>query len=131
VTTTRAEVAKTCRTLRDWGQEKRYEHRLKGFNYRMDGIQGAILRVKLRHLEAWTEQRRQVAAWYAEAWTPKVCGCRKRAPAVATCITCLPCGRRSRHSARGAGQTGHSDRHSLSDPGSPAAGARRPWLPRR
>jgi dTDP-4-amino-4,6-dideoxygalactose transaminase len=66
VTTTRADVAKTCRTLRDWGQEKRYEHRLKGFNYRMDGIQGAILRVKLRHLEAWTEKRRQIAAWYAE-----------------------------------------------------------------
>ena len=68
VTTTRADFAATCRTLRDWGQEKRYEHRLKGFNYRMDGIQGAILRVKLRHLEAWTEQRRQVAAWYAAAF---------------------------------------------------------------
>ena len=71
VTTTRADVAKTCRTLRDWGQEKRYEHRVKGFNYRMDGIQGAILRVKLRHLEAWTEKRRQVAAWYAETLDPE------------------------------------------------------------
>jgi dTDP-4-amino-4,6-dideoxygalactose transaminase len=70
VTTTRADVAATCRTLRDWGQEKRYEHRLKGFNYRMDGIQGAILRVKLRHLEAWTERRRQVAEWYAAALDP-------------------------------------------------------------
>jgi dTDP-4-amino-4,6-dideoxygalactose transaminase len=66
VTTTRADLAATCRTLRDWGQEKRYEHRLKGFNYRMDGIQGAILSVKLRHLEGWTERRRQVAAWYDE-----------------------------------------------------------------
>jgi dTDP-4-amino-4,6-dideoxygalactose transaminase len=71
VTTTRADVATACRTLRDWGQEKRYEHRLKGFNYRMDGIQGAVLRVKLRHLEAWTEQRRQVAAWYAETLDPE------------------------------------------------------------
>ncbi len=71
VTTTRADVAATCRTLRDWGQEKRYEHRVKGFNYRMDGIQGAILRVKLRHLEAWTGQRRQVAQWYAEALDPE------------------------------------------------------------
>jgi len=70
ITTTRADVAATCRTLRDWGQEKRYEHRLKGFNYRMDGIQGAILRVKLRHLEAWTERRRQVAEWYAAALDP-------------------------------------------------------------
>jgi dTDP-4-amino-4,6-dideoxygalactose transaminase len=67
LTTTRGDVATTCRILRDWGQEKRYEHRLKGFNYRMDGIQGAVLRVKLRHLEAWTEKRRQVAQWYAEA----------------------------------------------------------------
>jgi dTDP-4-amino-4,6-dideoxygalactose transaminase len=66
ITTTRSDLAATCRVLRDWGQEKRYEHRLKGFNYRMDGIQGAVLRVKLRHLEAWTEKRREVARWYAE-----------------------------------------------------------------
>jgi dTDP-4-amino-4,6-dideoxygalactose transaminase len=72
VTTLRADVAATCRTLRDWGQEKKYEHRLKGFNYRMDGIQGAILRVKLRHLESWTEQRRQVAAWYGETLDPEI-----------------------------------------------------------
>lgn len=51
------EQAKTMRMLRDWGQEQRYHHLLKGFNYRMDAIQGAILRVKLRHLEAWTEAR--------------------------------------------------------------------------
>ena len=68
LTTTRPDIAATCRTLRDWGQEKRYEHRLKGFNYRMDGIQGAILRVKLRHLDTWTEQRRQVASWYSAAF---------------------------------------------------------------
>ncbi len=71
VTTARADVAPTCRTLRDWGQEKRYEHRVKGFNYRMDGIQGAVLRVKLRHLEEWTEKRRQVASWYAETLAPE------------------------------------------------------------
>ena len=47
--------AQKMRTLRDWGQEKRYHHVVKGFNYRMDGIQGAILGVKLRHLESWTE----------------------------------------------------------------------------
>ena len=70
ITTTRADVAAACRTLRDWGREKRYEHRVKAFNYRMDGIQGAILRVKLRHLEAWTEGRRRVAEWYAAALDP-------------------------------------------------------------
>ena len=57
--------AKTMRMLRDWGQERRYHHVLKGFNYRMDGIQGAILRVKLRHLDAWTTARRAHATHYS------------------------------------------------------------------
>lgn len=57
--------AKTMRMLRDWGQERRYHHLVKGFNYRMDGIQGAILRVKLRHLDAWTAARRTHAAHYS------------------------------------------------------------------
>ncbi|WP_428425429.1 DegT/DnrJ/EryC1/StrS family aminotransferase [Pararhizobium sp.] len=57
--------AKAIRMLRDWGQERRYHHLVKGFNYRMDGIQGAILRVKLRHLDAWTAARRTHAARYS------------------------------------------------------------------
>jgi dTDP-4-amino-4,6-dideoxygalactose transaminase len=61
------ELAARARSLRSWGEERRYEHSMKGFNYRMDGIQGAILRVKLRKLEAWTEARRQRAAEYARA----------------------------------------------------------------
>jgi dTDP-4-amino-4,6-dideoxygalactose transaminase len=56
--------AKKMRMLRDWGQEKRYHHVLKGYNYRMEGIQGAVLGVKLRHLEAWTEARRARAREY-------------------------------------------------------------------
>jgi dTDP-4-amino-4,6-dideoxygalactose transaminase len=56
--------AQTMRTLRDWGQEQRYHHVRKGFNYRMDGIQGAVLGVKLRHLESWTEARRSRAERY-------------------------------------------------------------------
>jgi len=65
VVTNDDEHAKTIRMLRDWGQEQRYHHTLKGFNYRMDGIQGAILRVKLRHLEDWTEARRAHARHYS------------------------------------------------------------------
>ncbi|MCO5062884.1 MAG: DegT/DnrJ/EryC1/StrS family aminotransferase [Rhizobiaceae bacterium] len=57
----------TIRMLRDWGQSERYHHVMKGFNYRMDGIQGAILRVKLRHLENWTEARRSRAKLYDAA----------------------------------------------------------------
>ena len=57
---------RTIRMLRDWGAEKKYEHVLKGFNYRMEGIQGAILRVKLKYLEQWTDARRAHAAAYAK-----------------------------------------------------------------
>jgi dTDP-4-amino-4,6-dideoxygalactose transaminase len=64
VVTSNDEQAKKIRMLRDWGQEKRYHHVMKGFNYRMDGIQGAILRVKLRYLEQWTEARRAHARQY-------------------------------------------------------------------
>jgi dTDP-4-amino-4,6-dideoxygalactose transaminase len=67
VTTNSPEFARTIRILRDWGAEKKYEHVLKGFNYRMDGVQGAILRVKLRYLDGWTEARRAHAAAYADA----------------------------------------------------------------
>ena len=64
VTTNNAEYANTIRMLRDWGQDRKYHHLLKGFNYRMEGFQGAILRVKLRHLEHWTEARRAVVNLY-------------------------------------------------------------------
>jgi dTDP-4-amino-4,6-dideoxygalactose transaminase len=56
--------ARQVRMLRNWGAERRYQHVLKGFNYRMEAIQGAVLRVKLKHLEEWTEARRAHAAAY-------------------------------------------------------------------
>lgn len=64
VTTDSAAHARTIRMLRDWGAEKKYHHVLKGYNFRMEGIQGAVLRVKLPHLDAWTEARRTAAAHY-------------------------------------------------------------------
>ncbi len=64
VVTNNESYGRTIRMLRDWGQEQRYLHVLKGYNYRMEGIQGAVLRVKLRHLEDWTEARRAHAAAY-------------------------------------------------------------------
>jgi len=57
-------LAKSIRSLRSWGESRRYHYMSAGFNYRMDGIQGAILRVKLRHLPAWTDARRRIAATY-------------------------------------------------------------------
>jgi len=64
VVTGNPDYAKTIRLLRSWGESRRYYHDLRGFNYRMEGIQGAVLRVKLRHLERWTEARRAHAAVY-------------------------------------------------------------------
>jgi dTDP-4-amino-4,6-dideoxygalactose transaminase len=64
VTTSNPEFTRTIRMLRDWGAEKKYHHVLKGFNFRLEGIQGAVLRVKLKYLEGWTEARRQAAGHY-------------------------------------------------------------------
>jgi dTDP-4-amino-4,6-dideoxygalactose transaminase len=66
VTTSNPEYARTIRMLRDWGQDHKYHHLLHGYNYRMEGFQGAILRVKLRHLESWTETRRAIVKTYNE-----------------------------------------------------------------
>ena len=64
VTTSNSEFARTIRMLRDFGQDRKYHHVLRGFNYRMEGFQGAILGVKLRHLERWTEVRREIVDKY-------------------------------------------------------------------
>jgi dTDP-4-amino-4,6-dideoxygalactose transaminase len=66
VVTSDAAIARDARMRRDWGAERKYHHVIKGFNYRMEGLQGSILRVKLRHLEAWTEARRSHAREYAK-----------------------------------------------------------------
>jgi dTDP-4-amino-4,6-dideoxygalactose transaminase len=64
VVTNNPEYDRKIRMLRDWGQEKRYHHVVLGYNYRMDGVQGAILRVKLRYLDGWTAARQAHAAQY-------------------------------------------------------------------
>ena len=58
------ELARRMTLLRDWGQEAKYYHILPGYNYRMDAIQGAVLKVKMDYIEKWTEGRRFVAAHY-------------------------------------------------------------------
>jgi len=57
-------VAATLRRLRNGGQSDRYRHEVSGLNSRLDEMQAAILRVKLRHLDAWGERRRALAAIY-------------------------------------------------------------------
>jgi dTDP-4-amino-4,6-dideoxygalactose transaminase len=66
VVTNDPDHTRSIRMLRDWGAEKKYHHVMKGYNFRMEGIQGAVLRVKLRRLDAWTEMRRAAAASYDE-----------------------------------------------------------------
>jgi dTDP-4-amino-4,6-dideoxygalactose transaminase len=69
VVTDNPDYTRTVRMLRDWGAERKYHHELLGYNFRMEGIQGAVLRVKLPHLEAWTEARRTAAAHYNQLFT--------------------------------------------------------------
>jgi dTDP-3-amino-3,4,6-trideoxy-alpha-D-glucose transaminase len=59
-----ADRARRVRQLRNGGQSDRYRHEVAGLNSRLDEIQAAILRVGLRHLEAWTRRRRELAALY-------------------------------------------------------------------
>ncbi|HEX5706298.1 MAG TPA: DegT/DnrJ/EryC1/StrS family aminotransferase [Pyrinomonadaceae bacterium] len=64
VTTDDAEHARLMRELRDHGQSRKYTHERVGYNYRLEGLQGAVLRVKLRHLDRWNEARRAHADEY-------------------------------------------------------------------
>ena len=82
-------TAKRMRMLRDHAQEQRYHHEEIGFNYRMDGIQGAVLGVKLKYLEAWTEARR--AGWptaTGRGWPTCRCSLPTEARAGGTSGTC-------------------------------------------
>ena len=65
VATSDAALAKQLRMLRQYGQRTRYVHDIQGLNSRMDELQAAILRVKLRHLDAWNRRRAEIAAIYA------------------------------------------------------------------
>ncbi|CAH1668185.1 DegT/DnrJ/EryC1/StrS family aminotransferase [Chelatococcus asaccharovorans] len=64
IVTKRADLAEAVRCLRDWGQAGKYNHIRKGYNFRLDAIQAALLDVKLRHLSHWTEDRRRIADAY-------------------------------------------------------------------
>jgi len=64
VTTDDPKLDRTLRMLRDHGSEKKYVHDLLGYNARMEGLQGAVLNVKLAHLDAWNAERNRVARLY-------------------------------------------------------------------
>jgi len=70
VTTNDPEIARKAAMLRDHGQAKKYYHDVEGYNGRLDAIQAGLLRVKLRHLPKWNEQRRESARIYDELLAP-------------------------------------------------------------
>ena len=67
ITTNDAAIAEKIRYLRNYGQKVNYEHVIAGTNSRLDTIQAAILRVKLRYLDRWNAMRNEHAAAYSDA----------------------------------------------------------------
>jgi dTDP-4-amino-4,6-dideoxygalactose transaminase len=66
IVTNNEELAMKCRMFGNHGRIKKYDHEFEGVNSRLDGLQAAILSVKLRHLEEWTKKRREIAEIYNE-----------------------------------------------------------------
>lgn len=64
LTTNDEKLAALCKMIREHGQSQKYHHEVYGHNYRMEGIQGAVLGVKMKYLEKWTNQRRAIADKY-------------------------------------------------------------------
>ncbi len=69
VTTNRDDVAERVKMLRNQGMRRRYHHDELGWNARMDGFQGAVLTVKLKHIGAWNETRCELAARYGRLFS--------------------------------------------------------------
>jgi len=70
ITTNDQELARKAAMLRDHGQSKKYYHDVEGYNGRLDSLQAGILRIKLRHLSGWNEQRRAAARIYDQLLAP-------------------------------------------------------------
>jgi dTDP-4-amino-4,6-dideoxygalactose transaminase len=81
ITTNDTQLALRLRQLHNYGSSQKNQHQLLGYNSRLDELQAAVLRIKLRQLASWTAQRRQIAAWYNQylAGVPSL-----RLPAVAS-----------------------------------------------
>ncbi len=74
ITTDDERIAQRCRMLREHGQSKKYHHDIEGYNGRLDAIQAGFLRVKLRHLPTWNDQRRECARNYDRMFGDADCG---------------------------------------------------------
>jgi dTDP-4-amino-4,6-dideoxygalactose transaminase len=66
VTTNDPIIADKVKSLRNYGSQKKYFHDMKGFNSRLDELQAAFLRIKLKYLDAWNDKRRDISGQYAK-----------------------------------------------------------------
>ena len=66
-------LARQCRMIANHGRIQKYDHAFEGVNSRLDALHAAILSVKLKHLEAWTERRREIASWYRRLLDSRHC----------------------------------------------------------
>jgi dTDP-4-amino-4,6-dideoxygalactose transaminase len=69
ITTNDDEIARQVRILRDHGSPRKYHHVTVGYNSRLDSIQAAILRIKMKHIDAWNDARRTAAHHYSRLLT--------------------------------------------------------------
>lgn len=70
VTTNNSEVASYIRLARNYGSKKKYHNLMKGFNSRLDEIQAAILKIKLKYLNQWNKRRYEIAQFYLRQINP-------------------------------------------------------------
>ena len=66
IVTNNKKISQKLKLLRNYGETKRFTHVIKGYNSRLDEIQAAILRIKLKHLDTWNQKRRRIAKLYSE-----------------------------------------------------------------
>ena len=120
------QLAEKVSLLRNYCQKVKYVHTMKGFNSRLDTMQAAILRVKLKHLRNWNDQRRAAAARYGQLLAgTEARVAQSRAMGQSNLASLRGSNARSGRAAKGAGGSRHFARHSLSSSRSPAGGLSR------
>lgn len=69
LTTNHQEIAESIRMIRNYGSQRKYEHEIEGCNSRLDPLQAALLRVKLRYLDQWNDERKKIASCYLKSFS--------------------------------------------------------------